>query len=153
MGIVPAQKYSVNTEDLILRVCGAAFAPEAAKFALYTQFVFSWLVGNGDLHAKKVALLNDGTQWQVSPIYDVVCTFLYGDKTMALPIDGRVSNLRRRHWDGLADAVGLPPKSRYLAIARALKASANLRLEDIGIMGSPLNGTLRELRHRRGELA
>lgn len=153
MGIVPAQKYSVNTEDLILRVSDAAFAPEPAKFALYTQFVFSWLVGNGDLHAKNVALLNDGKKWQVSPIYDVVCTLLYRDKTMALPIDGRVNNLRRRHWEGLAEAVGLLPKSRDLAIARALKASANVRLEDVGITGSPLNGTLRELRHRRGELA
>ena len=152
MGIVPAQKYSVGTEDLIRKVSDVASAPESAKFALYTQFVFSWLVGNGDLHAKNVALLYRGGRWQVSPIYDVVCTLLYGDKTMALPIDGRVGSLRRRHWDSLAAAIELPPRARDLALNRALRAAASVRLEEVGITGSPLNGTLRELRHRRAEL-
>lgn len=153
MGIVPAQKYSVHTEDLILQIAEAASAPESAKFALYTQFVFSWLVGNGDLHAKNVALLHSEDRWQVSPIHDVVCTLLYGDKTMALPVDGRAGNLRRRHWDNLAAAVGLPSRARDLANIRALRAAAAVSLEEVGITGSPLNGALRELRHRRGELS
>ncbi|MSS83655.1 type II toxin-antitoxin system HipA family toxin [Actinomycetaceae bacterium WB03_NA08] len=153
MGIVPAQKYSVNTEELILAVANVAAASEAAKLALYTQFVFSWLTGNGDLHAKNVSLLQTRGRWQVSPLYDVVCTLLYGDDTMALPVDGRTKNLRRRHWDNLADAISLPPRARDRAITRALRATSQVNLEDVGITGSPLNGTLRELRYRRSEIA
>lgn len=66
---------------------------------LYLQFVFAWLTGNGDLHAKNVAILAGGSgAFVVAPVYDMPCTLLYGGETLALPLGGRTQNLKARHW-------------------------------------------------------
>ena len=109
LDVYPAQKYAVTTEEAILALTGLTAAQPVAARNLYLQFLYAWLTGNGDLHAKNVSVLQgaDG-RWQVAPVYDVPCTALYRDMTMALSVDGRVKGLRRRHWEALADAVGLP---------------------------------------------
>lgn len=88
----------------------------------------------------------------MAPVYDVPCTALYRDMTMALSVDGRVKGLRRRHWEALADAVGLPPRAADAAMRRALAAADRVDLSALPFDGFPLHGAQRELRHRRGEL-
>ena len=127
-------------------------APVAAR-NLYLQFLYAWLTGDGDLHAKNVSVLQ-GTdaRWQIAPMYDVPCTALYRDMTMALTVDGRHRGLRRRHWENLADAVGLPQRAAHAAMRKALSAADAVDLRRLPFEGSPLNGAERELRHRCGEL-
>jgi serine/threonine-protein kinase HipA len=121
---------------------------------LYLQFAFAWLAGNGDLHAKNVSVLRSaGGAWTVAPVYDVACTLVYDDASMALPIDGRTTRLRARHWHAFAEAIGLPERAARSADALALKAAAAVDLGAVGFTGSPLNGAVRELRMRRAELA
>ncbi|NUL46098.1 type II toxin-antitoxin system HipA family toxin [Cellulosimicrobium funkei] len=153
MGVLPAAKYTVDTEALISDVSARTTAPLVAVRNLYLQFVFAWLTGNGDLHAKNISVLRgaDG-RWAVSPIYDVPSTVFYGDDTMALPVDGKIKKLRLRHWEALAEAIGLPPRAATGARTLALKAAAAIDLSTLPFEGSPLNGALRELRHRRYEL-
>ncbi|XKH58719.1 HipA domain-containing protein (plasmid) [Citricoccus nitrophenolicus] len=153
MGVLPAAKYTVDTEALISDVSARASAPLVAVRNLYLQFVFAWLTGNGDLHAKNISVLRgDDGKWVVSPVYDVPSTLFYGDDTMALPVDGKIKRLRLRHWEALAEAVGLPSRAAAGARTLALKAAAAIDLSALPFEGSPLNGTLRELRHRRYEL-
>jgi serine/threonine-protein kinase HipA len=89
----------------------------------------------------------------VAPIYDIPCTLLYGDDTMALTIDGKVKALKARHWQEFAAAIGLPQRAAAAANALALAAASAIHLEDLPFTGSPLNGALRELRFRRAQLA
>lgn len=153
LDVYPAQKYAVSTEEVILALAGLAAATPVAARNLYLQFLFAWLTGNGDLHAKNVSVLQgtDG-RWQVAPVYDVPCTALYGDMSMALSIDGRTKNLRRRHWEALADTIGLPQRAADAALRTALTAADRIALSVLPFDGSPLHGAERELRHRRGEL-
>ena len=153
LDVYPAQKYNVTTEDLISALAARAAARPVAARNLYLQFLFAWLTGNGDLHAKNVSVLQgpDG-RWQVAPVYDVPCTALYRDMTMALSVDGRVKDLRRRHWEALADAIGLPQRAADAAMRKALAAADRIDLSTLPFEGSPLRGAERELRHRRGEL-
>jgi serine/threonine-protein kinase HipA len=52
---------------------------------LYLRFVFAWLTGSGDLHAKNVSVLgNRHGGFTIAPVYDVPCALLYGDDTLAL---------------------------------------------------------------------
>lgn len=88
----------------------------------------------------------------VAPIYDVPCTLIYGDITMALPIAGKSKNFRARHWTEFAAGIGLPQRSAASANAAALKAAASVDLETLPFHGSPLNRAVRELHHRRAEL-
>ena len=153
MGLPPASKYSVSSERLVLALAGLCKAKAVAVRNLYLQWVFAWLTGNGDLHAKNAAVLaGRNGSWAVAPVYDIPCTLLYGDDTMALPVAGKVKGLKARHWEDFADAVGLPPRAAAAANVLALKAAEGIDLDTLPFTGSPLNGARRELRFRRAQL-
>lgn len=153
LGIYPAHKYNVTTEDVINVLAGLTPHRPTAARNLYLQFLYAWLTGNGDLHAKNVSVLQGVTgRWDIAPVYDVPCTVLYRDMSMALSVDGRTKNLRRRHWEALANSIGLPMKAARAAMTGALNAAARIDLSTLPFSGSPLHGAQRELRHRRSEL-
>lgn len=154
LAVPPASKYSIPAEEVVRSLASVTSAPLVATRNLYLQFLFAWFTGNGDLHAKNLSVLESRPgAWAVAPVYDVLCTLVYDDTSMALPIDGRTRNLRARHWRAFADAIGLPDRAARSAETVALKAAASVDLAAVGFEGSPLNGALRELRLRRGELA
>lgn len=108
LGVYPADKYAVATEDVgkaIMDVCPAALP---AARSILEQVVFAWLTGNGDLHAKNMSVLCTDDEWRVSPIYDVPSTLLYDDSTMALPVAGKVKGLSRRAFLAFAASLELP---------------------------------------------
>lgn len=153
MGLPPASKYNVDSEAVVKALTGACKAPAVAVRNLYLQFVYAWLTGNRDLHAKNASILTGPHGgFNIAPVYDVPCTLLYGDDTMALPVAGKHKNLRARHWAEFAETIGLPARAAQTANALALKASASVDLRALPFVGSPLNHAERELRHRRGEL-
>jgi serine/threonine-protein kinase HipA len=154
LGILPAAKYSVAAEDLVAAVAAACRAPAVAVRNLYLQFLYAWLTGNGDLHAKNVAVLTGPAGHRApAPAFDLPSTVLYGDMTMALPIAGRTKGLRARHWAEFAASLGLPERAAASATALALRAAAGADLAALPFEGSPLNRALRELRHRRAEFS
>lgn len=152
MDILPAAKYNVTAEDVVLALSGVAKAPAVAVRNLYLQFVFAWLTGNGDLHAKNVSVLSGRHGGLVvAPVYDIPCTALYRDMTLALSVSGKTRNLRARHWAEFADSIGLPQRAAQSANRLALKAALQADLATLPFDGSVLHGAQRELRHRREE--
>ena len=150
LGLPPAAKYTVPAEEAVLGLAAVCRAPAVAVRAAYLQFVFAWLTGNGDLHAKNLSVIRPTERsWSVAPIYDVVCTLVYGDDSMALPIAGRTRGLKARHWAEFADAIGLPQRAARSAEALAAAAASRVDLESVGFDGSPLHRVQRELRFRR----
>lgn len=120
---------------------------------LYLQFLFAWLTGNGDLHAKNLSIVRNASGvWSVAPAYDVPCTALYRDFSMALPIAGRIKNIRGRHWDEFAHTIGIPPRAARSAQRLALTAAERVDLSTLPFQGSPLNAAQRELNTWRSEL-
>ena len=117
------------------------------------QFFYAWLTGNGDLHVKNVAVVESASNhWEVAPMYDALCTALYGDFTMALPVAGRTKKLQIRHWREFADSVGLPQAAATLAMKRVGQVAEGISLKDLPFSGSSLYGAERELGLRRWEL-
>ena len=154
MDLPPADKYRPAAEEVAVALAKPCRAPAVALRALYLQFVFAWLVGNGDLHAKNLSILRAPTGvWSVAPIYDVLCTLPYGDNSMALPVDGATRRLRARHWLAFAETIGLPRRAAESAHRVALRAASGIDLAAQGFAGSPLRGAQRELRLRRAELS
>lgn len=152
LGLPPASKYGVSSEQVAAALASICKAPLVASRNLYLQFLFAWLTGNGDLHAKNLAVLGGAAGFTMAPVYDVPCTLLYGDETLALPVAGKTKNLKARHWAELADTLGLPPRAAAAANLTALAAADAIRLEELPFAGSPLRGAQRELRFRRQEL-
>ena len=66
LDVRPAAKYAVGSEQAVIALSPLTAAPMIAARNLYLQFLFAWLTGNGDLHAKNVSILRarDG-RWQV----------------------------------------------------------------------------------------
>jgi serine/threonine-protein kinase HipA len=143
MGLPPAAKYGVSSEEVALALARLCVAPVLASRNLYLQFLYAWLTGNGELHAKNLSVLGaESGGFQMSPMYDVPCTLIFGDDTMALPIAGKLKNLRARHWAEFAEALGLPLRA----------AASAIELAALPFDGSQLRGAEGELRFRRHEL-
>ncbi|WP_415856941.1 type II toxin-antitoxin system HipA family toxin [Sinomonas sp. G460-2] len=154
LGVLPAMKYGVSTEDVIRTVADACNARPVALRNLYMQFLFAWLTGNGDLHAKNVAALGDGAgNTTVAPIFDIPCTLLYGDESVALPVGGATRRLKASHWAGLAQDIGLPAKAARSAALTALRVADKVDLGALPFTGTRLHRAQRELRTRRQEIS
>ncbi|MFC8382692.1 type II toxin-antitoxin system HipA family toxin [Nocardia sp. NPDC057272] len=153
LGLPPSSKYNVDAVQVVEALAGMVRAPLIAARNLYLQFLFAWLTGNGDLHGKNVGVLRDTMgRWSIAPLYDIPCTLVYDDDSMALPIAGRTRGLRAKHWAEFAGQVGLPAKAAKSAQQLALRAAATVDFDQLPFTGSPLNRTRRELRLRRGDL-
>jgi serine/threonine-protein kinase HipA len=86
----PADKYLLGAGSTFAALAARCDAPVLAARELIRQLCFAYLTGNGDAHAKNFSVLQDVEgEWKVSPSYDVPCSYLYGDVTMALSIGGR----------------------------------------------------------------
>ena len=89
----PADKYLLSAERTFAALTAVCEAPALAGRELIRQLAFAYLTGNGDAHAKNFSVLQDQSgEWRISPVYDVPCTHVYGDATMALSIGGRTGS-------------------------------------------------------------
>lgn len=125
--LYPADKYNVGYGQVCHALAEHCSAPLPALRNLAIQGAFAWLTGNGDLHAKNVSMVQQPHgEWVIAPVYDIPSTVVYGDKTLALTLDGKRTGISRRHFLGWATELGLPERSAAQVLELALKASGPL---------------------------
>jgi len=98
--LMPAEKYS-GSGELVARLVKRLSAEPGVDLArLYRQVLFAWWTGNGDMHLKNFSMLTrERGMPGLSPAYDLVNTeILIPGDSLALPVCGRRSNLKRRDW-------------------------------------------------------
>ncbi len=123
-GIYPASKYRIKAETAITALADACArgggSKPAAVLELLKTVVFSWLIGNGDLHGKNLSIYNPDGVWQPTPAYDLLCTQPYTRwrDPMALNLYGRVNRLTRADLVKAGERLGL----RTRAITRMIDA-------------------------------
>lgn len=117
--LLPSDKYDGSAERCGKLVQRFASEPLVELLRLYRQLVFTWWVGNGDLHLKNLALLRgDDGRWRLSPAFDQLNTRLVlPDDPLALPVCGKRDNLRTDTWRELATRLGIGKR----AAARVLE--------------------------------
>jgi len=72
----PAGKYN-GSALLCARVIKAyAAQPRIALLRLFEQWVFVWWTANGDFHLKNMSLYAPDGRYQMTPVYDMLCTRL-----------------------------------------------------------------------------
>jgi serine/threonine-protein kinase HipA len=120
-GVDPADKEASSAEECAALVRQYA-RPEAA-LALFQLFVFAYWVRNGDLHLKNLMLLElPDRSYTLAPAYDLLCTELYDQKGMILPVGGERVNIPRKLWLDFGErACGIEPV-RAAAIIDAMIA-------------------------------
>jgi serine/threonine-protein kinase HipA len=143
-------KYDTSAERVADALITATLVPEQLNHYL-NHLLFSWMVGNGDLHAKNVSIimwLRPGQLGGVpipdtvaySPLYDLVNTRIHlpGDR-FAFPINGKNDKLKIKDFAAIASRWGLE-KSKVTEFAQSLAESIRRELPDIlQLSGLPLD--------------
>lgn len=102
----PADKYRIALRDFAaaLEVCTA---PTPERLRLLQLVAFSYLIANGDLHAKNLSVRTADGLTSLAPAYDLLTTLPYGDDTMALPLEGRDKRLKRVEFVAFGERIGV----------------------------------------------
>ncbi|MGH8998974.1 MAG: type II toxin-antitoxin system HipA family toxin, partial [Acidimicrobiia bacterium] len=93
---------------------------------------------------------------RVGPAYDLPSTVPYGDRSLALPLAGKLKGLSRARLLRFAAAIGLPEKAAGRMLDATLSATAGV-VDDLLAGALPFDGTtiksmISELRFRRRQL-
>lgn len=154
LGRWPADKYNLTSEQVVVALADQCAARSVALRALYRQLCFGWLTGNGDIHAKNLSILAtaDG-EWRVSPAYDLPSTVPYGDKSLALSLQGRTTGIARGRLLSFASTVGLSERVALNVLddllARLEGLDQDLRDGALGFSENVTIELIKELRFRR----
>lgn len=98
-GLRSGDKYNGSAEKCAKLLFQFAGESGPASRRLFVQLLFSYLVGNGDLHLKNLSMVEtDDGSYSLSPAYDLVSTWIYGDHQLALPVQGKKQKVTRRNW-------------------------------------------------------
>jgi serine/threonine-protein kinase HipA len=120
----PADKYRISCSEIAqaLEICAA---PVFERLRFLQLLAFSYLIGNGDLHGKNVSIWSGPSNgFQLSPAYDLLSTLPYGDSKMALKLDGRDDNWKRKHLIQFGERFGVRGKATELMLDQLIKKAA-----------------------------
>lgn len=94
---------------------------------LFLRIVFSFAVGNSDMHLKNFSLIETeqgSAQYVLSPAYDMLSTnvVIPADKEqLALTLNGKKQNIRRKDFIIFATGLGMPERSAEKMIDKIVK--------------------------------
>ena len=85
--------------------------PARERLRILDQVIFNVLVANTDAHAKNYALLLDGRETRLSPMYDVSCVLPWDhiDQNFAQKVAGKErkpGDIAPRHWETIGRESG-----------------------------------------------
>jgi serine/threonine-protein kinase HipA len=138
-------KYKTSVERVAnsLLDAGLPVGPEApGMWRLIEHVAFSWLVGNGDLHAKNISivrLIRSGALGaapslravEYAPLYDLLnTTVAIPDDDFALPVNGRRNKIRPRDIVSVAEQ-WKGQKRVAEAIVQQVATNVRLHLHDV----------------------
>ena len=121
-------KYDGTIERMARGLRPLSTDPTADLEILFRRAVFAWLIADGDMHLKNLALLKIAeanaksfTSVRFAPLYDAVTTRVFpglaGDR-MALKLNGKDDRLTREDFLTLARTIGVPQGVAETAIAQ-----------------------------------
>ena len=117
MSVDPEVKYESdggpNFADLV-ETMRRLHAPLGETLALIDMFLFNFLIGNCDAHAKNYSVVYRDRKPSLSPLYDAVSTLVYKElsRDFAMSVGGEtaIDGIGRGHFERLATDAGMSPK-------------------------------------------
>lgn len=114
-GVYSDAKYDYSLEKVAVLLDTYCTFPMVEKMKLFKRVLFSWLIGNENMHLKNLSLIHRNNKVELSPAYDLVNTTILKavpEQESALSIKGLRSDL---NWDILMnyfaqDVLGLNDK-------------------------------------------
>ena len=116
LDLSPNAKYDATIERAARAVRPLSTAPGDDILIVIKRALFAWLIADGDMHLKNLALLKTAEPGdhvfrsvRMAPLYDAVTTRVFPNlkhDRMALKLNGRDDNLRRADFRALATNAG-----------------------------------------------
>lgn len=123
---------------------------------LFYRLVFSFIVGNSDMHLKNFSLIETETgsgKYHLSPAYDLlpVNVIMPEDKEQfALPMNGKKTNIRRKDFLVFADGCGITESSAEKMIERLISMTSEfIKMCDDSFIPKDMKESLKELINAR----
>ena len=117
LDLEPHDKYTGTIERVARATRALSSAPDDDLLILLRRVLFAWLIADGDLHLKNMALLKTARKGEavfasvrLAPVYDALTTRVFPGlehDRMALKLGGKDERLRRADFIALASLVGL----------------------------------------------
>jgi serine/threonine-protein kinase HipA len=124
-------KYDGTMERVARAVRPLSTAPDDDLLIIMKRALFAWLIADGDMHLKNMALLKIAEPGEkqfrsvrMAPLYDAVTTRVFPKlkhDRLALKLNGKDDNLRRADFIGLATTGGLRAGDAEAAIDDVLQ--------------------------------
>jgi serine/threonine-protein kinase HipA len=136
-------KYDGTMERIARAVRPQSTAPEADLLIILKRALFAWLIADGDMHLKNMALLKVAEPGEekfrsvrMAPLYDAVTTRVFprlARDRMALKLNGKDDKLRRADFRTFAATAGLKAADAEAAMDKLVEQMG----EAIGNTGLP----------------
>lgn len=156
LGLRPGEKYDPDARTVIGALAQRCAAPRVAVRDLFRQLLYSYVIGNNDLHAKNLSIYQAPTTgvWSVTPAYDVLHTWPYeGDHRFvpAVRPDGPHDSVIAKWWNALAGDVGLPARAltRMVGEVTAPVGSLIAAAASVGGLSEPQRRDVRRVLTKR----
>lgn len=133
-------KYKGSYEHIAKVIMKYSSVPKLVVVNFWEQVIFSWIIGNADMHLKNFSLysLRNGI-YNLTPSYDMASTaIVMPDDTeeLALSLNGKKRKIKRSDFEGAMSNSGLEPKIIDTLFSKFEKA-ANKWFEFIDISFLP----------------
>jgi serine/threonine-protein kinase HipA len=128
IAVPPQRKYQEDGGPSLRRIAEIlqAAVSVGSLERLLQAVTINVLVANGDAHGKNFSLLHDpGGALRFAPLYDVICTLVYGDDDLAMYIDNvhRTSKVTSDRLINEAASWGFPRRRAHAVVASLLDAA------------------------------
>lgn len=152
LNIPPSWKYRVSFQQIAAEFEKVVPAPRVSLKTLLDQYIYSYLIGNADLHAKNVSLIWKEGNIHTSPGYDLLSTLPYKQlgTRMALPLYGKDDNFKRKQFVAAAERFEIPTKivNQSIDKMRAFILKNFPRIESIGYDEKTTQNTISQIQKR-----
>jgi serine/threonine-protein kinase HipA len=151
LGVPTEAKYDGTMERIARALRPLSTAPDDDLLLVLKRALFAWLIADGDMHLKNLALLKiaepgSGTfrSVRMAPLYDAVTTRVFprlARDRMALKINGKDDRLRRADFKAFASTAGIRAAEADAAIddlaARLAEAVGTLAMPSLVTVSAP----------------
>lgn len=142
LALDPRDKYTGTMERVARAVRALSTSPDEDIMTLLRRALFAWLIGDGDMHLKNMAMLKTAQEGaatfrhvRLAPVYDTLTTRVFPGlqhDAMALKVNGKAQRLRRADFLALAAIADLRAGDAKAAIDEML-ASMTAALDQFAL--------------------
>ncbi|MBD5228093.1 MAG: HipA domain-containing protein [Bacteroidales bacterium] len=118
-------KYKGSYERIAKLIRQHSSAPLLDVVNFWEVVVFSWLIGNADMHLKNFSLFKPMSNYMLTPAYDLLSTTIVmpeDDEELALTLNGKKKKIKREDFEKAMRDSGMDEKAIANVFAKFSKA-------------------------------